>query len=135
MVNQMKRIPLVVIIFFSLAGSMSALAEEQAASEAPLETVVSDTETSITVDPGVSRPMARMGMKHKGACKQGKGQHGKGQHGNKRGGMQHRGGHDGNEQHEEHEEHEEHDQVVHRLDMIEARMAKIEAMLETLMRR
>jgi len=32
-------------------------------------------------------------------------------------------------------QHQEHDQVVHRLDMIEARMAKIEAMLEILMRR
>jgi hypothetical protein len=129
MVNQMKRIPLIVAIVFSLAGSMPALAEEQAASAVPLETVVSDTETSVTVDPEVSRPMAGMGMRHKGSCKQGKGQHGKGQHGNKHGGMQHRGGHDGNGQ------HEEHDQVVHRLDMIEARMAKIEAMLETLMRR
>ena len=31
--------------------------------------------------------------------------------------------------------HEKHAEVVRRLDMIEARMAKIEAMLESLMRR
>jgi len=125
----MKRMPLLVTMVFSLAGSLPALAEAQAASEAPQESVMPDTETSVTADPEVSRPIAGMGMMHKGSHKQCKAKHGKGQHGNKHGGMQHRGGHDGNEQ------HEKHDQVVHRLDMIEARMAKIEAMLETLMRR
>ena len=54
----------------------------------------------------------------------GGGQHGKGQGGMMRGGGQHgKGG------------HEKDRQVVQRLDMIEARMAKIEAMLEILMRR
>ena len=32
-------------------------------------------------------------------------------------------------------QHKKHEQVVRRLDMIEARMAKIEAMLESLMKR
>ena len=50
----------------------------------------------------------------------GGGQHGKGGQG---GGQHGKGGHD------------KHQQVVQRLDMIEARMAKIEAMLEILMRR
>ena len=63
--------------------------------------------------------MPGKGMMHKGG-----GQHRKGQGGMKHGGGQHgKGG------------HEKHRQVVQRLDMIEARMAKIEAMLEILMRR
>lgn len=52
------------------------------------------------------------GMRHSGKCKH-KGK--KGMHG---------GGH-----------HDKHAQVVQRLDMIEARMAKIELMLESLMKR
>jgi hypothetical protein len=62
--------------------------------------------------------MHGMGMKHKGKC-----QHGKG-----RGGKKHGGYHDK-------EKHDKHADVVRRLDMIEARMAKIEAMLESLLRR
>ena len=63
--------------------------------------------------------MRGMGMMHKG-----KGQHGKG-HGR----MKHGGGHQGGGH------SEKHSQVVQRLDMIEVRLAKIEAMLEILMRR
>ena len=55
-----------------------------------------------------------MGMKQKGM-----GQHGKGHDG-----MKHGKG-----------KHEKHAEVLQRLDMIEARMAKMEAMLESLMRR
>jgi len=55
--------------------------------------------------------------------------HGGGQQGKGHGGMKHGGGQHGKGMHEKHE------QVVRRLDMIEARMAKIEAMLEILMRR
>jgi len=43
--------------------------------------------------------------------------------------MKHGGGHQGKGQHEKHA------QVVQRLDMIEVRLAKIEAMIEILMRR
>ena len=50
-----------------------------------------------------------MGMMHKGEGQQGGGHHGKGQH-------------------------VEQGQVIHRLDMIVARMAKIKAMVEILMR-
>ncbi len=115
----MNRTTLALVILFSLAGPASVLAEEQAVAENPAETVASDTEASTTVNPGTSRPMHGMGMMHKG-----KGHHGKGH-----GGMKHEGGHHGDGHHEKHSE------VVQRLDMIEARMAKIEAMLEILMRR
>jgi len=115
----MNSTTLALVVLFSLAGPASVLAEAQAVAETPAEAVASDTETSTTVNPGTSRPMRGMGMMHKG-----KGQHGKGH-----GGMKHGGGHHGDGH------HEKHSQVVQRLDMIEARMAKIEAMLEILMRR
>jgi len=117
----MNRTTLAVVILFSLAGPASVLAEEQAVAEA----AVSDTEASTAEDAGSSRPMRGMGMgMGKGMKHKGKGQHGKGHGGMKHGGGQHGDGH-----------HEKHRQVVQRLDMIEARMAKIEAMLEILMRR
>jgi len=94
-------------------------AEELAVTDNPSEDIVSDVEASTTESTGTSPSMRGMGMAHKG-----KGQHGKGQGGMMRGGGQHgKGG------------HEKDRQVVQRLDMIEARMAKIEAMLEILMRR
>jgi len=55
--------------------------------------------------------------------------HSGGQRGKGQGGMMHGGGQHGKGGHEKDR------QVVQRLDMIEARMAKIEAMLEILMRR
>ncbi|MEN8802675.1 MAG: hypothetical protein ABF297_11925 [Thiogranum sp.] len=119
----MNRTTLAVVILFSLAGPASVLAEEQAVAEA----TVSDTEVSTAEDAGSSRPMRGMGMgmgMGKGMMQKGKGQHGKGH-----GGMKHGGGHQGGGHSEKHR------QVVQRLDMIEARMAKIEAMLEILMRR
>ena len=68
----------------------------------------------------------------------GGGQHGKGQHGMLRGGGQHGKGHGGmmhgGGQHGKRGDHDEH-QLAQRLDMIEARLAKIEAMLEILVRR
>ncbi|MGB5405440.1 MAG: hypothetical protein WBN43_01450 [Thiogranum sp.] len=115
----MKHTILAVAILFSLAGPTSVLAEEQAVSEATTETVPSVTEASTTVNPDTPRPMHGKGMMHKG-----KGQHGKGH-----GGMKHGGGH------QDKGHHEKHAQVVRRLDMIEVRLAKIEAMLEILMRR
>jgi hypothetical protein len=114
----MKRSILAMAILFSVTGSASALAEEQAVSEKPSETVASETEASTTVGPGTPQMMPGKGMMRGG------GQHGKGQGGKMHGGGQH--GKGGNEKER---------QVVQRLDMIEARMAKIEAMLETLIRR
>lgn len=128
----MKRSILAMAILFSTTGSASVLAEEQAPLEKPAETIASDTEASTTVNPGTSKTMPGKGMMHGG------GQHGKGQGGMMRGGgqcgkgqggMKHGGGQHGKKGHEKNR------QVVQRLDMIEARMAKIEAMLEILMRR
>ena len=131
----MKRAILAVTILFSLSGPVSVLAEEQAALEEQTESVTSVTEASISVNPDMPRPMhgkGHGGMKHgggqrgkgHGGMKHGGGQRGKGHGGMKHGGGQHGKGHD-----------EKHDQVVRRLDMIEVRLAKIEAMIEILMRR
>jgi hypothetical protein len=131
----MKHAILAVTILFSLSGPLSVLAEEQAALEEPTESVTSVTEASNSVNPDMPRPMhgkGHGGMKHgggqhgkgHGGMKHGCGQHGKGHGGMKRGGGQHGKGHD-----------EKHAQVVRRLDMIEVRLAKIEAMIEILMRR
>ena len=128
----MKRSILAMAILFSMTGSASALAEEQAASGNPAETVASDTEASTAVNPGTPQLMPGKGMMH-GGGQHGKGQggmmRGGGQHGKGQGGMKHGGGQHGKGGHEKDR------QVVQRLDMIEARMAKIEAMLEILMRR
>jgi hypothetical protein len=114
----MKHTILVTAILFSMAGSASAFAEEQAAPADPAETVASDTQASTTEIPGTPRMLPGKGMMHGG------GQHGKGQ-GNMRqcGGRHGKGGHDDDRQ------------ALQRLDMIEARMAKIETMLEILVRR
>ena len=128
----MKRSILAMTILFSMISSASALAEEQAASEILSETLASDTEASTTVTPGTPRMMPGKSMMHSGG-QHGKGQggmmHSGGQRGKGQGGMMHSGGQHGKGGHEKDR------QVVQRLDMIEARMAKIEAMLEILMRR
>ena len=115
----MKRTTLAVAILFSLAGPASVLAEEQSVSEKLAEPLASVSEASTAATPETPGAMPGMGKMHRG-----KGQHGKGH-----GGMKHGGGHHGKGHHEGHQ------QVVQRLDMIEARLAKIEAMLESLMRR
>jgi len=131
----MKYTILSMTILFSLSGPVSVLAEEQAVSEGPTETVTSVTEASTSVSLDTPRPMhgkGHCGMKH-GGGQHGKGhggmKHGGGQQGKGHGGMKHGGGQQGKGQHEKHA------QVVQRLDMIEVRLAKIEAMIEILMRR
>ncbi len=126
----MKRSILVIAILFSMAGSASALDEEQAASVNPAETVAPDTEASTTENPGTPQLMPGKGMMHGG------GQHGKGPGSMMRGGGQHgKGGMmQGGGRHGKGGQDDDR-QVVQRLDMIEARMAKIEAMLEILVRR
>ena len=115
----MKRTTLTVSILLMMFNPAVVLAEELAVIDKPSEVIVSDVEASSTESKGTSQSMRGMGLMHKG-----KGQHGKGQGGMMRGGGQHgKGG------------HEKDRQVVQRLDMIEARMAKIEAMLEILVRR
>ena len=115
----MKHLILAIAILFSISGSALALAEDQVASERSADTVVSDTGATTTATSATTQLMPGKGMMHKG-----KGQHRMGQ-----GGMKHGGGRHGKGGSEKHR------QVVQRLDMIEVRMAKIEAMLEILMRR
>ena len=131
----MKSISTTVAMMFFLASPASVLAEEQTGStEAPAvtniasETVVIETETATPATTATSHSMHEMGGMHKGKGK-GKGKQCKGKHGKDHDGMKHGGGQHGKGKHEKHE------QVVKRLDMIEARLAKIEAMLESLVRR
>jgi len=102
-----------------MAGPASALDAVQAVPANPPETVATDTEAPTTKDPGAPLSMPGKGMMHGG------GQHGKG-----KGGMMHGGG----GQHGKGSHGDDHE-LIQRLDMIEARMAKIEAMLEILVRR
>ena len=122
----MKSISTAVAMMFFLASPASVLAEEQTVStEAPAvtnvasETTVIETETAMPANTATSHSMHEMGGMRKGKGKQGKGHDG----------MKHGGGQHGKGKHEKHE------QVVKRLDMIEARLSKIEAMLESLVRR
>jgi hypothetical protein len=110
----MKHIILTTAILFSLAGTVPVSAQQQAASEETPEASTSATETSATIEAGTTRPRHGMGMMRRGM----------GRHGEDHAGMQHGGGHPG-----------KHARVVQRLDIIEARLAKIEAMLEILIRR
>lgn len=116
-----------------LSTSTAVLAQEAAVPEPAAETALTTVETAAPETPapavqaqqhgamdatwkmqkGMGMHGQHKGMQHGG--QQGGGQHGKGQHGKGR--------------------HAKHEQVVKRLDVIEARLAKIEAMLEILMRR
>ena len=135
----MKQTILTMSILFLFSSPASVLAVDQAVVETLPETVMSEQETVVSEQEAVVlEPLiivsetetataenypalhkTHAGAKsHRGKCKRGKGQ------GGKHGGGQHGKG-----------KHDKHEQVVRRLDMIEARMAKIEAMLESLMRR
>ena len=136
----MKHIALTATLLLSLANAPSVLAEEQvvqiepveaisaeattttapdtpvsAASEPTRETTASDSATASTPgDTGKPCPMKGAGKVSKGKdwpCK------GKGD--KRKGGCR----------------HDKHQQVVERLDLLDARLAKIEAMLESLLRR
>jgi len=97
----------------------TAMVEEQAATETPVEAVTAGTVASVTDNPRQPCPMQGTGMMRKGM-----GQGGKGPACRKPGCDRPGGG-----------QQNKHEQVVRRLDMIEARIAKIEAMLESLMQR
>ena len=104
----------------AIVSEQEVVVLEQDAVVPEQEAVVSEAVTFVSETKAATNPRAQGGAEsHKGKCKRGKG-HG----GNKHGGGQHGKG-----------KHDKHEQVVRRLDMIEARMAKIEAMLESLMRR
>lgn len=131
----MKCASLTVAILFYMAGSVPVLAEAQAVSDTTSDAVVSEPASPTPASSSTSRPMHNMGMMHMGKGQHGNPQgqggmmHGGGKHGKGQGAMMHGGGKHGKDMQQKHE------QVVQRLDMIEARMAKIEAMLEILVRR
>ena len=109
------RLPLLAISsMLLLISPVSVLAEQQTAPEIQPDSVVISEEKEVDSNQDVPCPMRGKGMMQTGT-----GRHGMGHHG-----MKHGKG-----------KHEKHAEVVRRLDMIEARMAKIEAMLESLMRR
>jgi len=97
----------------------TSMIEERTATVPPLEEVGAGADASGTKSPRQPCPMQGMGMKRKGM---GQGGHGPGC---RKQGYDRRGG----------GQPDKHEQVVRRLDMIEARIAKIEAMLESLMQR
>ena len=97
----------------------TSMIEKQTATVTPSEKVASGAGASGTVTPKHPCPTKGMGMMRKGM---GQGGHGPGCR--KPGCDRHGGG-----------KLDKHEQVVRRLDMIEARIAKIEAMLESLMQR
>lgn len=125
----MKSTILAAAILITLTGPVAVLAEatapatamveEQAATETPLEAVAAGTVASVTDNPRQPCPMQGTGMMRKGM-----GQGGKGPVCRKPGCDRLGGG-----------QQNKHEQVVRRLDMIEARIAKIESMLESLMQR
>jgi hypothetical protein len=110
-VNPMKQAFLTAVIIFILAGPLSVFAQGYSHTETPSGMTATGTETP--------RMMHGKGMMHNQ----------KQQHGKEHGGKQHGGGSHGKGRHADHEE------AMQRLDMIEARLAKIEAMLEILIRR
>jgi len=108
----MKLLTPAVAAMFMVLGSSTLFAEERAVMDEPTEAAISSPEASSPDAAQASQAAHRMqhqarhGQDHDG------GQHCKGN--GKRG---------------------KHDEVIKRLDMIEARMAKIEIMLESLMQR
>jgi hypothetical protein len=116
MVDSMKCTTLALSTILLLFNPASVLAEDAAVTNKQALTAAPDKSAS-TEDAGANQAIPG---KCKGGMMHGGGKHGKGG----RGGGQHGKG-----------DHDKHRQVVQRLDMIEARMAKIEAMLEILMRR
>jgi hypothetical protein len=116
----MKRKTLLIAIIIPLSLSSSVLARDAVVSDPPMP-AASETRQSISQNPDTQMPMHAgqgMGMKHHGKCK----------HGNGGGGKKHDSNHDK-------DRHNKHADVVRRLDRIEARMARIEAMLYAMMRR
>mgnify|MGYP001815252839 CR=1 FL=1 len=132
----MKPAILIITVLLTLPGMAPAYAEEPPATGDPVESIEAGAAATDPA-PDATPPAQAQGMKHRARCQHGKGhdgkkhgggQHGKG-HGKSHGGKKHCAGKQGDGGHDKHQ------QVVQRLDMLEARMAKIEAMLEILLRR
>jgi len=101
------------------AAPATEMLEVQAPADAPAEVLATNASAAGTATPKPPCPMHGMGMMHKGMGQGGKGP------GGGRPGCDHDGRGQQNNQ----------TQVLRRLDMIEARIAKIEVMLESLMQR
>ena len=126
MVNSMKCRTLAISTLLFLLNPAWVLAEHPSVTDKQAEIVEPD-KVSSTVEAGTNQAIPG---KCKGGRMHGGGQHGKGGHG---GGQHGKGGHGGGQHGKGSQDKDR--QVMQRLDMIEARMAKIEAMLEILMRR
>ena len=139
----MKHTILPAIILLQLTGPASLLAEEHSLSADLTETASPAAAVAATVNSDIPRPiygkcMMNEGAGHRGKCMLDEGtghgskcmmHGGQGKHGKDHGCMKYGGNHEGKGQ------YDKHDQVTHRLDMIEARISKIEAMLEILLQR
>ena len=112
----MNRMKLAVFFLLFISNPILVQSEEIEKKEIPSTSPESGIDTSIT---NSRHHIGGMSGKHKGKC-----QHGKG-HGGKR---------HGSARHSERNA-VENDRLEHRLDLIEARLAKIETMLEALLRR
>mgnify|MGYP001824605297 CR=1 FL=1 len=116
----------------TLSGMAPADAEDLPTTGDPSESLEAGAAVTDPA-PDATPPAQAQGMKHGARCQHGKGhggkKHGGGQHGKSHGGKKQCAGKQGDGGHDKHQ------QVVQRLDMLEARMAKIEAMPEILLRR
>jgi hypothetical protein len=109
----MKSIHITLVLLFMLPAATAAFAQQAVTMDAASEPVEAlpqhqPVDQSWIMQHGMDRHQQHAGMRH--GSQHGGGKHGKGRH-------------------------EKHEQVVKRLDLIEARLAKIEAMLEIMMRR
>ncbi len=123
-VNYMKQRFFSLVPILALIAPLAAFAEVPALPDA--ETTSYQGRPATGEDAATHEAMRGHGAKPRGHCGHGKGKGGKahGGHDKGKGGRAHGGG-----------RHGKHDEVVRRLDMIEARIAKIELMLESLMKR
>lgn len=107
----MKQKKLSMLMVLALAGPVTALAEQPGVAGTDADAAVPGSAVAEPAQAEAPRGGHGPGMMHRGGCghKGGKGMHGGGHHG-------------------------KHAEVVQRLDLIEARLAKIELMLESLMK-
>ena len=110
----MKRIFLLLVPILALSKPLTVFAEAPALPETEPGNTAYDSRPASGEDAATHEAMRGRGMKPRGHCGHEKG----------KGGRAHGGG-----------RHGKHEEVVRRLDMIEARIAKIELMLESLMKR
>jgi hypothetical protein len=119
----MKNTITTMAFLYVLSAATAVFAQEAETIDAASEPEVTTTGTSEPVEQiSQHQPTDQAWTMHHGMDRQQ--QHAGMRHGGQHGGGKHAKG-----------RHEKHEQVVKRLDLIEARLAKIEAMLEIMMRR